>query len=136
MIARWNLQNFIQLKSAIRWQWIIIIFVAICTILYFGSKMDTSWAIDKACTEVKSDVYQNYGEIPKISGNIIYHEEQKYIVVVKYEIPRLGWKASCACLVYGYREDNCYVTNMTAEMSYNYNYEDNLEQLKALWALK
>lgn len=113
----------------------LIVLVVIWNVRYFGPKIDTSWAVDKACAEVKSEIYNEYREVPQVSGKIVYKDGENYIVAVKYEVP--GWKhqASCACLVYGYRESNCSVSRMTTEMSYNYNYKANLNELKALWAL-
>lgn len=121
---------------AIKWSSLsLIVLMVIWGIRYFGPKIDTSWAVDKACAEVKSEVYNDYGEIPRVSGELIYKDGQNYIVVVKYEIPGWDWEASCACLVYGYRESNCFVSRMTTEMSYDYNYKASLDELKALWAL-
>ena len=121
---------------AIKWSsLIVVVILVIWGVRYFGSKIDTSWAVDKACAEVKIEVYNDYGEVPRVSGELIYKDEQNYIVAVKYEVPGWDWEASCACLVYGYRESNCFVSRMTTEMSYNYNYKANLDELKALWAL-
>ena len=101
-----------------------------------ASKAGTPWAINKACLEVKSDVYQDWSEIPTVSGEQIYHNGANYIVAVKYKLPKSGLGGSCACLVYGYSEDNCFVSHMTTERAYDFDYEAKLEELKALWALE
>ena len=102
---------------------------------YLLPKIDTSWVVDAAVAEVKSDVYRDYGEIPSLNGRIIYQDKQNYIVAVTYRIPEYSWKASCACRVYGYREDNVSVIGMTSEMPYDYDYRAHLEELKAMWGL-
>ena len=94
-----------------------------------------SWAEDLACKEVKSDIYSSYGEIPNLNGELIYQDGQYYVVIVKYDIPNWNWQGSCACLIYGYSEDNCFLYGMTNELSYDYDYRANLEDLKALWKL-
>lgn len=124
--------------STVRIKWsalIAIVVVLFWGIRNIGPKIDRSWAVKEACSEVKSDVYNTYGEIAHVSGDLIYRDGQHHIIAVKYSIPEFDWQASCACLVYGYRESNCSVTRMTNEMSYDYNYKANLEDLKALWAL-
>ena len=113
----------------------LILILAFYGMRQFGPKLNTSWVVDEACTKAKSNVYQSYGEIPRISGQIIYQNQQNYIVAVKYSLPDGGWKASCACHVYGYRESNVVVLGTTNEMSYDYNYKASVEELKALWAI-
>lgn len=122
--------------GAVKWSsLILIVLVIIWGVKYLGPQINTSWAVDEACREVKSEVYSDYGEIPQVSGELIYKDGEKHVVVVKYKIPGWSWEASCACLVYGYREGNCDVTKMTTEMPYNYNYKTNLNELKARWSL-
>lgn len=99
-------------------------------------KTGTPWAINKACLEVKSEVYRGWGEIPTVSGEQIYQHDAYYIVAVKYELPKAGWEASYACLVYGHSEKGASVLYMTTEKAYDYDYEAKLEELKALWALE
>ena len=131
-----NATTPVRKPAAIKWSSLfLIVLVVIWGVRYFGPKVDTSWAVDKACAEVKSEVYNDYGEVPRVSGELIYKDGENYIIVVKYEVPGWKWEASCACLVYGYRESNCFVSRMTTEMSYDYNYKANLDELKALWAL-
>lgn len=114
---------------------ICLILLVIWGIKEYAPKIDTSWAVECACTKVKSEVYKDYGEVPEVSGELIYKDEQDYIVVVKYELPEFGWEASVACHVFGFRESNCYVSGMTKEYSYNFDYKDDLDELKALWEL-
>ena len=114
----------------------IIVLIAISVFLgykYVLPKIDTSWVVDVACTEVKSQVYSKYGEIPSVSGNILYENGQDYIVVVSYNLREIDWEGKVACHVYGYRKSNCYVTGMTQEMSKGYKF--NTEELKALWGI-
>lgn len=115
------------------------IFVLIVALLFVGYKyilprVDTSWVVDAAVAEVKSDVYSQYGEIPSMSGELIYKNGQDYIVIVKYTLPEWKWKASCACHVYGYRKSNVSVMGMTNELGYDYKY--GTEELKALWGIE
>lgn len=51
---------------------IILLLLVIWGIRYFGPKIDTSWAVDAACAKVKSEVYSDYGDIPRVSGELIY----------------------------------------------------------------
>lgn len=97
-------------------------------------KIDTSWVVETAVAEVKSDVYKTYGEIPIVEGRILYNNDQRYVVLAKYRLPEFGWEGSCACYVYGYREGNAFVSGMTNEMAYEYPY--NTEELKALWGIE
>ena len=118
----------------------IILVVLMITIfsackLFENNENSTSWATEKACAEVKSDVYNTYGEIPRVSGNLIYANEPHYIIAVKYELPEFDWKGSAACHIYGYSESNCHLSGMTKEMAYNYDYKAHLDELKAMWAL-
>lgn len=125
-------------------------FVIVCLIIVIGgfitSKIDFNdentyivrtnlWAVEAACKEVKSDFYSSYAAIPEVDGELIYQDDQNYVVAVRYQVPEWGVKASCACLIYGYGEDNCFLYGMTNEMTYDYNYKENLEELKALWKL-
>lgn len=114
---------------------ILVVFLVTRCIYYCAPKLNTSWAVDEACDEVKSQVYRDYGEIPKMSGKLIYKKGQHHIVVVKYEIPKWEIEWSRACLVYGYRESNCFVSKMTTENTADYDYKSKLEELKALWSL-
>lgn len=100
---------------------------------HISPSLDDSWAVDKACTEVKSEVYQTYGEIPSLTGSVLYNKDQHYIVLVKYRVSGWDWEASRVCHIYGYGEDNCHLNNMTKELAYDYSY--NIEELKALWAI-
>lgn len=101
-----------------------------------GPKINKSWAIEVACTEVTSAVYNEFGEIPEVSGKLIYHDDADYIVAVNYMVPAWGLEGSRACHVYGYRENNCFVSGMTKDMSYGYDFSPRLNELKAMWALK
>lgn len=115
---------------------VCIVVVVIGIVKYITPKFSTEWAVDKACAEVKSEVYKDYGEVPRVSGEFIYRDGENYIIAVTYTVPSLDWEASCACLIYGYREDNCHLKRMTNELPHDYDYKDNLEELKALWALE
>ena len=115
-----------------------IIFL-IAVLIFFGykyawPKIDTSWVVDAACAEVKSQVYSDYGEVPRVSGNILYKNGQHYIVITTYRLSEFDWEGKIACHVYGYRKSNCYVTGMTNEMPENYHF--NTEELKALWGIE
>ena len=60
---------------AIKWSSLIVVAIlVIWGVRYFGPKIDTSWAVDKACAEVKSEVYNDYGEVPRVSGELIYKD--------------------------------------------------------------
>jgi len=115
---------------------ILVVLVALFwAVRYFGPKVDQSWVIDEACTEVESQVYIEYGEIPTaVRGEIIYQNGQNYIVIVKYHVPGWDWDGSRACHIYGYRKSNCALMEMTNELSYDYAY--NAAELKALWAIE
>lgn len=115
----------------------IILLVAVlifCGYKYVWPKVNTSWVVDAACTEVKSQVYSDYGEVPSVSGSILYKNGQDYIVVVSYSLREIDWEGKVACHVYGYRESNCHVTGMTQEMAKGYKF--NTEELKALWGIE
>ena len=115
----------------------IILLIAVlvfCGYKYVWPKVNTSWVVDAACTEVKSQVYSDYGEVPSVSGSILYKNGQDYIVIVSYSLREFDWDGKVACHVYGYRKSNCYVTGMTQEMSKNYKF--NTEELKALWGIE
>ena len=125
--------------ASIRLSAVIILVLLIISVIRFcssavGTKNDTSWAVDAACKKVKSVVYKDYGEIPDVSGKLIYKDGEHYIVAVRYEIPD-WWDGSRACLVYGYEESNCFVEHVTTDMSYDCDYKARLDELKALWAL-
>lgn len=115
----------------------IILVIAVIVFIgykYVMPKIDKSWVVDAAIREVKSNVYNDYGEIPNIRGNVIYKSGQHYIVIVKYSLPELDWKGSCACHVYGYRKGNVFVNGMTNELPGDYEY--NTEELKAMWGIE
>ena len=93
------------------------------------------WAIDEACTEVKGQVYSEYGEMPSgISGSILYKNGQDYIVIVSYKLKEFGWEGQVACHVYGYRKSNCFVKGTTKEMPKGYEF--GIEEIKALWRIE
>jgi len=100
---------------------------------FIGPKINTSWVVDKACAEVRSQIYSDYGEIPSVSGKIVYKDGHEYIVVVSYDLHEINWEGKIACYVYGYRKSNCYVKGMTQEMPRNYKFKT--EELKALWRI-
>lgn len=115
------------------------IILLVVVLVFFGykyvwPKVNTSWVVDAACTEVKSQVYSDYGEVPSVSGSILYKNGQDYIVVVSYSLREFDWEGKVACHVYGFRKSNCYVTGMTQEMSKGYKF--NTEELKALWGIE
>lgn len=123
-------------STGIKWTSVaLVVILAFFIIKYVVPKVNTSWATDKACAAVKSEVYSQYGEIPRVTGEIVYRKGEHYIVAVKYELPDLGWKASCACLIYGYRKSNCVVSGMTNELPYSCNYDSRVDELKVLWGL-
>ena len=134
--VRSNAQGTLSILKVI----VIVVLISIpmirMLIYNYGPRMDTSWVVKDTCTEMKSEVYNEYGEIPNISGKIIYENHPDYIVVVKYTLPEWGWEGSRACHVYGYREDICHVSGKTREMPYDYDYVSMLDELKAMWALK
>lgn len=118
--------------------WTFILPIAVLLIGYliiYIPRLSTSWTVDEACNEVKSKVYNEYGVIPQVSGELIYKDRPNYIVVVRYEIPEWDYKASRACVVFGFRKNSGFVKGMTSEMSYNFDYEANLDEIKALWSL-
>ena len=112
----------------------LVVVIGFCVYKYVWPKINTSWVVDAACTEVKSQVYSDYGEIPSVSGSILYKNGQDYIVVVSYDLREIDWEGKIACHVYGYRKSNCYVTGMTREMPDDYRF--NIEELKALWSIE
>ena len=113
---------------------LLIAVLVFCGYKYVWPKVNTSWVVDAACTEVKSQVYSDYGEVPSVSGSILYKNGQDYIVIVSYNLREIDWEGKVACHVYGYRKSNCYVTGMTQELSKGYSF--NTEELKALWGLE
>lgn len=69
----------------------LIVVLVFCGYKYVWSKVNTSWVVDAACTEVKSLVYSDYGEVPSVSGSILYQNVQDYIVVVSYSLGEFDW---------------------------------------------
>lgn len=114
---------------------ILVVLLVIGGIWYFGPKVNTSWVVDEACTKIKSEVYNDWGEVAQVSGEVIYKKGQDYIVAVQYKLQGSSFQGSYACHVYGYRKNNCYVSSLTTEMPYAYDYEDHIDELKALWEL-
>ena len=115
---------------------LLLVVVGIAFIIFnrISSKPDTSMIVDEARTEVKSEVYQAWGEVPtSLSGKIIYSNDKDYIVVVKYGFDGLDEVGSHACHIHVYGNDAC-LNGMTQELAYDYPY--NVEELKALWAIK
>jgi len=99
-------------------------------------KIDLSWQVDAACLEVKSEVYDNYNEIPELDGEIIYKNEYDYIVVVRYILKDSGIKGSYACHIWGIREGSSHLSGMTTELPYDYDYSNDIEKLKATFKIK
>lgn len=117
----------------------IIVSIIVLVLLFYKlilPKIDSSWIIDEAYSGVKKIVYENYGEIPEMTGKLIYKEDNHYIVAIKYEIPKWNWKASVACHIVGTNRKNCSVYGITKEQDYNTNYDARVEELKALWGIK
>ena len=93
------------------------------------------WLIRLFGPKVKSTGYNAYGEIPEWQGEVIYHDGDDYIVVVRYVFPELDWRTSCACHVKAYDKGLISVVGMTQEYGYDLDYRARLEELRALWAL-
>ena len=113
----------------------LIYTIASAGIHYFGPKVNKSWVTDVACTEVKSEVYKDFGEVPIVSGKILYQNDNHYIVAVNYQFQNEKWSGSVACHVIGYRESNCFVSGMTNDFDFDYDFSSRLDELKALWAI-
>ena len=97
----------------------------------------SSWAEETACAKIKSVVYNTYGEIPECTAQILAKSgKRRYLVAVRYHLPNLDWRGSHVCLVFGVDADTSYVERMTTELSYDYDYEQHLDELKALWDLQ
>ena len=113
---------------------IVLVFTIIISTISISSCSNVGWAVDAACTEVKRQLINSYGDVATVSGGILYENKPDFIVIVKYEIPELKCKGSIACHVYGYRKGNCYVLSTTDEMPYNYKYSREL--MKTLWGIE
>lgn len=103
----------------------------------FGGVSDTE-ICQEAETEIKSYVYQNSGEIPTLTSEIIYSAKdgkvKDSIVVVKYELENEGWSGSYAVHIHSGVKD-AFVREITQEQEYDYDYESHIDELKVMYKI-
>jgi len=93
-------------------------------------------AQDAAKVSMKSRIYKDFGDIPKMESSVLYNKGDEYIVIVKYKVGEdLEFSGSCAVFVsasrdYGYVKD--YITNYH---EYDFDYSDILEELKTVFEI-
>ena len=128
-----NVHRFLSGRG---WKLVLLLALAIYWLIrLFGPNVSTRAVVAAACAKVKSTGYNAYGEIPECQGEVIYHDGDDYIVVVRYAFPELDWRTSCACHVKAYDKGLISVVGMTQEYGYDLDYRARLEELCALWAL-
>ena len=121
-----NVHRFLSGRG---WKLVLLLALAIYWLIrLFGPNVSTRAVVAAACAKVKSTGYNAYGEV-------IYHDGDDYIVVVRYVFPELDWRTSCACHVKAYDKGLISVVGMTQEYGYDLDYRARLEELRALWAL-
>jgi hypothetical protein len=102
-----------------------------------GGKEDTGKYEDAAAAEVKNIVYKAYGETPTVETSVLYlkdvNDDVDVIVVVQYLEESTGFDGSYAVHVKG--KGIQYVTDVTTEQSYDYDYSERLEDLKTLFKI-
>lgn len=129
-----NVRNII--KKILFYVIILIAFFAFFNIKNTVAEAEKeSWAVDEACMEVKSRLYAASGEIPNVSGKVLYENGQDCIVIVSFDFPELNWENSKAChVVYGHRKETCYTSHILDAPSSDYEFD--VEELKVLWKIE
>lgn len=112
---------------------IVVLFICYKIFMAVAPIVNTSYVIDTACTEIKREVYNSYGEIPHVQGEILYQNRPYYIVKVTYILDDTRIKGSYACRILAYRKSNSTCMSYTYEMPYTYDY--NIEELKTMWGI-
>lgn len=116
---------------------LIIGFVGKYAINMFSGVSDTE-ICQEAEKEIKSYVYENSGEIPTITSEIIYSVKdgkiKDSIVVVKYKLENEGWSGSYAVHIHSGVKD-AFVREITQEQEYDYDYESHIEELKVMYKI-
>lgn len=92
----------------------------------------------EAETEIKSYIYEDSGEIPTLTSEIIYSVKdgkiKDSIVVVKYKLENEGWSGSYAVHIHSGVKD-AFVREITQEQEYDYDYESHIEELKVMYKI-
>lgn len=103
----------------------------------FGGVSDTE-ICQEAETEIKSYIYEESGEIPTLTSEIIYSVKdgkiKDSIVVVKYKLENEGWSGSYAVHIHSGVKD-AFVREITQEQEYDYDYESHIEELKVMYKI-
>lgn len=108
-----------------------IVFI-ICIVGLFNIYVKPSMNVQKdAQAHVKQEVMRTIGiTATKFSSDVIYNKDGNKIVVVKYGIDSSGYDGS-QCLYY---KKNIYCDS-TKIMPVDYNYKENLEDVKAYFGI-
>lgn len=111
----------------------IIGFVYIAFLLFGGGIGEESKAIEAAEKHVKQSVYQEVGIVPEsFKSEVIYKDGDKRLIWVRVALEEDSDDWGAGYCVYTIHD---IVRNCTESMGGGYDFEDHLEEIKALFAL-
>ena len=111
----------------------IIGFVYIVVLLFGGSNGEESKSIEAAEKHVKQSVYVDVGVVPEsFKSKVIYKDGDKRLIWVRVALEEGSSDWGAGYCVYTIHD---IVWNCTESMGGGYDFEDHLEEIKALFAL-
>lgn len=111
----------------------IVGFVYIAFLLFGGGIGEESKAIEAAEKHVKQSVYQEVGVVPEsFKSEVIYKDGDKRLIWVRVALEEDSDDWGAGYCVYTIHD---IVRNCTESMGGGYDFEDHLEEIKALFAL-
>lgn len=111
----------------------IVGFVYIAFLLFGGGIGEESKAIEAAEKHVKQSVYQEVGIVPEsFKSEVIYKDGDKRLIWVRVALEEDSDDWGAGYCVYTIHD---IVRNCTESMGGGYDFEDHLEEIKALFAL-
>lgn len=133
-----NVDQQVTQKKSSTWKIIptvitIVGFVYIAFLLFGGGIGEESKAIEAAEKHVKQSVYQEVGVVPEsFKSEVIYKDGDKRLIWVRVALEEDSDDWGAGYCVYTIHD---IVRNCTESMGGGYDFEDHLEEIKALFAL-
>ncbi|MDE7268272.1 MAG: hypothetical protein K2N89_12470 [Lachnospiraceae bacterium] len=107
--------------------WLVVIFL-------FGGGTGKAEEIEKAEKTVISLVTSRYGEIPTVEGKVLKDIDNHVLVVVTFEV-KIGNNIFDGSYLIDVSDTNQLIMRQSNEMPIDFDYEGNLEEIRALWGI-